>query len=66
MEQANVEKFIEYYKSNGKTHFNIDNYKEWCNENNIQPVPDGRFNAIILVKGFAAKRENGLFEFYIH
>ena len=65
-EQTNVEKFIEYYKSIGKTHFNIDNYKDWCNENNTEPVPDSRFNAIVLVRGFGGKRENGLFEFYIN
>ncbi len=65
-EQANVEKFIEYYKSSGKEHFNIHNYKDWCKENNIEPVRDERFNAIILVKGFGGKRENGFFEFYIN
>ena len=65
-EQTNVETFIEYYKSIGKTHFNIYNYKDWCKENNIEPVPDGRFNAIVLVKGFGGQRENGLFEFNIN
>ena len=65
-EKVNVEEFIEHYKAIGKTHFNIDNYKDWCNEKNIEPVPDARFNAIVLVQGFAAKREKGLFEFYIN
>ena len=65
-EKVNVEKFIEHYKAIGKTHFNIDNYKDWCKEKNIEPVPDARFNAIVLVQGFGGKREKGLFEFYIN
>ena len=63
-EKKNVEKFIEHYKAIGKTHFNIDNYKDWCQESNIEPVPDERVNAIVLVKGFGGRRENGVFEFY--
>ncbi len=63
----NLDKFIEYYQSLGKTHFNIENYKDWCNENNIESIPDDRFNAIILVnKGYAGRRENGLFNYYFH
>ena len=65
--QENVEKFIDYYQSSGKTYFNINNYKDWCKENNVEPVPDGRFNAIILVsKGYACRRENGFFNYYFH
>ena len=63
-EKENVEKFIEHYKEIGKTHFNIDNYIEWCKESNMKRVPDSRFNAIVLVKGLGGRRENGLFEFY--
>ena len=66
-EQENVEKFIDYYQSLGKTHFNFSNYKDWCNENNVEAVPDSKFNAIILVsKGYAARKEDGFFNYYFH
>lgn len=52
--KAQIQKFIDDIKKDEEDSFTYEMYKNWCNNNDEEPIQQERFNAIIFSNfGFA-------------
>ena len=59
-ERQQIVRFIEDSRNAGCDSVTYEMYENWCSNNNEQPIPSGRFNAIILTSfGFSWNKEKG-------